>query len=66
MVNQPTNNTPFTPFAEMIIQGVRKAVRKLVEERAAKGQSLVIGDMDGTIKKVPAKELLEELKALEK
>lgn len=49
------------PLAEKILQGIRKAVRKLVETSAANDESLVIGDKDGNIKTVPAKELLKTL-----
>ncbi|MBO9566301.1 MAG: hypothetical protein J7621_26240 [Niastella sp.] len=49
------------PLSEKILQGIRKAVRKLVETSAANDESLVIGDKDGNIKTVPAKELLKTL-----
>lgn len=44
-----------------IIDGVNKALRKLVEESAAKNESLVVGDGDTGFKLVPAKELLKTL-----
>ncbi|MBC9932549.1 hypothetical protein [Chitinophaga qingshengii] len=49
-------------FSEKIQQGAQKAVRKLVEARAASGKSLVIGDKNGNVKIVPAKELLSAMK----
>jgi hypothetical protein len=49
------------PLSEKILQGIRKAVRKLVETSAANDESLVIGDKDGNVKIVPAKELLKTL-----
>jgi predicted ABC-type ATPase len=47
-------------FAQKIIKGMRKAIRKLVEERAAKGGTLVIGE-NGVPKEVPAKDLLAQV-----
>jgi hypothetical protein len=46
-------------LSERIIFGVRKAVRKLVEESAANDESLIIGDGKGNFGPVPAKELLK-------
>jgi len=48
-------------LSEKILQGLKIALRKLVERKAAQNESLVIGDKDGTIKTVPAKDLLETL-----
>ncbi|WP_312365235.1 hypothetical protein [Sphingobacterium sp.] len=47
-------------LAERIRLGVQKALRKLAEEIAAKGESLVV-KVDGKIQEVPAKELLINL-----
>jgi len=47
-------------LAERIRLGVQKALRKLAEESAAKGESLVV-KVDGKIQEVPAKELLMNL-----
>ncbi|WP_293887902.1 MULTISPECIES: hypothetical protein [unclassified Sphingobacterium] len=47
-------------LAERIRLGVQKALRKLAEESAAKGESLVV-KVDGKIQEVPAKELLMKL-----
>ena len=44
-----------------VIDGVSKALRKLVETSAANNESLIIGDTDGNSKSVPAKELLKRL-----
>jgi hypothetical protein len=46
--------------SERVLYGVRKALRKLVEESAANDESLVV-KRDGEIKEVPAKELLKTL-----
>ena len=44
-----------------VIDGVTKALRKLVETSAANNESLIIGDTHGNSKSVPAKELLKSL-----
>jgi hypothetical protein len=54
-------NTGIEELSEKILRGLKIALRKLVERKAALNESLVIGDKDGTIKSVPAKELLETL-----
>ena len=43
---------------EKVLTGLRKAIRKLVESSAANNENLVIGNKEGEIKIVPAKELL--------
>jgi hypothetical protein len=40
-----------------ILRGMNNATRKLVEESAANGRSLVISE-DGEVKRIPAKDLL--------
>jgi len=52
----------FDEFADRVIKGVRKANYKLVIVAAANNESLVIGDVGGKSKLVPAKEILEQLK----
>ena len=37
---------------------MKKALKKLVESKAKNDQNLVIGDKDGNIRTVPAKDLL--------
>lgn len=54
------NHSNPTELFEKILQGMRKASRKLVEESAALGRSLVISE-NGEVKRVPAKELLLRL-----
>jgi len=44
-----------------ILLAVNEATRKLVEESAANGKSLVIS-VNGEVKKVPAKDLLAEVR----
>lgn len=59
MVNEDLKNSK-ADWTEKIREGVLKALRKLAEESAAKGESLVV-KIDGEIKEVPAKELLATL-----
>jgi hypothetical protein len=55
------NKTDLNELSDIIINGVNKALRKLAESSAANNESLIIGDKDGNIKSVPAKELLKTL-----
>jgi predicted ABC-type ATPase len=48
-------------FSEKILEGLRKAVKKLVETSAKNDEELVIRDKDGIIKSVPAKDLLHRV-----
>ncbi|HVI47166.1 MAG TPA: hypothetical protein VM802_19975 [Chitinophaga sp.] len=48
-------------LSEKVLRGMRMAFRKLAEERAAKGKGLVVGDMYGNVKTVPAKDLLRTM-----
>ena len=54
------DESELSEFAQKVLAGMRKAIRKLVEERAALGESLVISE-DGEVKHVPAKDLLAKL-----
>jgi hypothetical protein len=47
-------------FGQKILEGVRKAYRKLVEETALRGGTLVV-ERNGQVLHVPAAELLKEL-----
>ena len=49
-----------TELFSKILAGIKKASRKLVEESAAQGRSLVIS-IDGEVKNVPAKDLLSQV-----
>lgn len=51
------NDLEFDELTEKILQGMAEASRKLVEESAVAGRSLVISE-NGEVKKVPAKDLL--------
>lgn len=46
---------------EKIVMGIKKAARKLYEERAARNETVIIS-VNGEVKAVPAKELLKDLK----
>lgn len=59
MINEDLRNSN-ADWTEKIREGVQKALRKLAEESAAKGESLVV-KIDGEIKEVSAKELLATL-----
>jgi hypothetical protein len=48
-------------LSDKVLQGLKKALRKLVETRAANNQDLVVGDKYGNFKSVPAKDLLKNL-----
>jgi hypothetical protein len=45
-------------FSEKILEGMKIAMKKLVETSAKNNEDLVIRDKDGKIKSVPAKDLL--------
>lgn len=55
-----TNKPELTGLFKNILQGMNDATRKLVEENAATGGSLVIS-VNGEVKKVPAKDLLPKV-----
>jgi len=48
------------PLSDRVLLGLRKAMRKLADETAATGGTLVV-KKDGVLKEVPAKELLGTL-----
>jgi len=50
--------TDVNELAEKVLEGMKKALKKLVETKAKNNQDLVIGDKDGNIRTVPAKDLL--------
>jgi predicted ABC-type ATPase len=45
-------------LSEKVLDGMKKAIKKLVETSAKNNEELVIRDKDGNIKSVPAKDLL--------
>lgn len=48
-------------LGKKVLTGMKRAIRKLVETSAANNRELVIGDKDGSIRSIPAKELLKNL-----
>jgi hypothetical protein len=55
--NMESNKSELDELSDKILKGMAEASRKLVEQSAASGRSLVISE-DGEVKKVPAKDLL--------
>lgn len=55
-----TDKPEITPLFKSILRGMNDATRKLVEENAARGESLVIS-INGEVKTVPAKDLLSKV-----
>jgi hypothetical protein len=53
-----SKKTNVNELAEKVLEGMKKALKKLVETKAKNNQDLVIGDKDGNIKTIPAKDLL--------
>lgn len=51
--------TDINELSEKVLEGMRKALKKLVESRARNNEALVIGDKNGTIQNIPAKDLLQ-------
>ncbi|MEO3405973.1 hypothetical protein AAFN85_18820 [Mucilaginibacter sp. CAU 1740] len=56
-----TNNMDINELEAKVLKGMNIAIRKLVESSAEKGKSLIIGEIDGSFKAVPAKDLLKTL-----
>ena len=58
----PENNkNDIAELSEKVLAGVQKALRKLVETNAANDEEMVVGDKDGNVRTVPAKDLLAKL-----
>lgn len=56
--NKQTN---INELAVKITESVNKAIRKMAEKAAANNENLIIGNIDGTSKSVPAKDLLKTM-----
>lgn len=54
----PNSATNISEFSDKIMKGVQKAIDDLVKANAEKDEDMVIGNIDGSFKIVPAKELL--------
>ena len=52
-----TNKSELDELSDKIMRGMTEASRKLVQESAASGRSLIISE-DGEVKRVPARDLL--------
>jgi hypothetical protein len=50
--------TDIDELSEKVLQGMKIALKELVETSARNNEELVIGDKDGNIMDVPAKDLL--------
>lgn len=48
-------------LSKKILEGIRKASKKMIERSAANNERLVIADKDGNPINIPAKELLKNL-----
>ncbi|MBQ9863785.1 MAG: ribosome recycling factor [Bacteroidales bacterium] len=48
-------------FAEKLQQGLNIAERRMLEEKALRGQDIVVCHIDGTIHRVPANEAIKAL-----
>lgn len=49
------------PFTKSVLDGINKAIRKLVEDSAAKNENLIVADKNKNPISVPAKELLKSM-----
>jgi len=56
--NKQTN---IEDFANKLIDTLRGGLKQMAEKAAENNESLVIGDKDGSVKTIPAKELLKSL-----
>ena len=48
-------------FTKSILDGINRAIRKLVEEKAANNENLIVADKNRNPISVPAKELLKSM-----
>lgn len=55
------NKLGIDKLSNEILEGIRKASKKLVERSAANNEELIIADKDGKPISVPAKDLLKKL-----
>ena len=56
-----SNSINNNQLSDKLLQGIKTAVRKLVEKSAVNNESLVVRDNDGIVKDIPAKEILEQM-----
>ena len=53
----------YSEFARKVIHGVKIAHKKMVHEKALKGENIVIADTNGEITIVPARDLIKKNKS---
>ena len=56
-----SKKTDINELSEKVLQGVKKALKTLVETSAKNNEELIIADKSGKIKSVPAKDLLKSV-----
>lgn len=61
MITKANTNMDIDEFASKVMEGLKRANRKLVENAALNDRSLIVGDDKDGFKAVPAKELLKKL-----
>ena len=54
------NEKQYSEFARKVLKGMQIAHEKMLNEKALRGESIVVADDEGNIKHVPAKILLEK------
>lgn len=54
------SNNEIENYIATLDKGLEEAERVMLEEKALRNESIVIAEKDGTIKNVPAKEVLTE------
>jgi hypothetical protein len=54
-------NSNINDLSEKLLQGMKKALKKLVETNAANNKDLVVKGKDGKPERIPAKELMHKV-----
>lgn len=52
-------------FMELVDRGLKLAIRRMLEEKALRGLDIIVSDENHCIKRIPAKQVLEEMQANE-
>jgi hypothetical protein len=55
------NKTTENEFFKKVLDGIRKASKRMAERSAANNEDLIVADKNGNPTRVPAKELLKSL-----
>jgi hypothetical protein len=55
------NKTIEDDFFNKVLDGIRKASKRMAEKSAANNEDLIVADKDGNPTSIPAKELLKSL-----